>query len=421
MSIAALALPASKRNLHPESMEAAAERRKNLGFLKLNLVEDPTEGLHVLRSSLRNSSNDRLDPDNLDSDSTDPVVGMWKRSSTAGSEDEWQPRGLIATQEYLYIVSRHKKDTFTADYIAGSTEEISMPASPSEKKEKKMYGVVDKIPMHSIIEVQPVPLVVRNEETSQAHFADICIRSNGHDEANTNGFVVHRRHTAAKLAGFRITVQDPAADESASQARACCNSTASAAPPPAMPERTVEFSTGVGPKAESDRDDWVHDLRTASTTAARRFLLVRRAQNAQRTLHCIYSSSPLQAVVVCAILANFAVSLAQVPAERPPPRAGAARPALRFGPASPNPHHAPPPSPANGERGRESRRQSRYPSRPTEPAHRDSDEQRARGEARAAQPDPLILSPPSPPPPPPHATPPHAPHDQLFTHLKQIP
>ena len=343
MSIAAIALPAFKRNLHPASLKAAAEKRKNLGFLKVDLVEDPTEGLLVLHSSLRNSSNNLLDPDNsLDPDNTDPVVGMWKRSSTAGSKDEWLPRGLVATQEFLYIFSRHKEDTLTAGNIAGSTEGKSMSASSSEIK---MYGVVDKIPMHSIIEVQPVPLVVGNEETSQAHFADICIRSNGHDEANTNGFVVHRRHTAAKLAGFRITVQDPAADESASQARACCNSTASAAPPPAMPERTVEFSTGVGPKAESDRDDWVRCLRTTAATAARRFRLVRRAEDAQRTLHCIYSSSPLQAVVVCAILVNFAVSIAQVPAEIPPPRAGAARPALRFGPASPNPHHAPPPLP----------------------------------------------------------------------------
>jgi len=330
--IASLRMRAAK-GIVPQSIEAAAEKRKNLGFLKVNLVQDPRTGLDVYLHSLGSIS---------DMDSAleeEPTIRTLKLSSTG----EWLPRGLIATREFLYVLSIHNSDGLPISSLEiKQTGGDSFTTSTSKKS--VLYGVVDQIPMQCIATVEAVR--TDSETTNGACFADVCISQSSADRITPATFplrniegktdtsttliddlkrYLHQPrggtnsiesmvHNSPQLkAAFRLVVRNVVEETSAcAKAAAWCNSAVSEPQLRPRRERVIYFSTGTGGGATVARDEWVRILSDTAKTALASFRLRQYIEAVQAVLHWAYSSMLFQSAMVLAIIANFAVSIAQV-------------------------------------------------------------------------------------------------------------
>jgi len=340
MSIAAIIATLRKRatsGIGPQSIEAAAEKRKNLGFLKVNLVQDPRHGLDVSHHSLGDGT---AISDNDSALKEETIIRTWKLSSTG----EWLPRGLIATREFLYVLSIHNSDglPISSPESAQSAGDLSSATLVSRKI--YLYGVVDKIPLHFVASVEAVR--PDSETTNGACFADVCISQSSADRITPATFplrniegktdtsttliddlkrYLHQPrggtnsiesmvHNSPQLkAAFRLVVRNVVEETSAcAKAAAWCNSAVSEPQLRPRRERVIYFSTGTGGGATVARDEWVRILSDTAKTALASFRLRQYIEAVQAVLHWAYSSMLFQSAMVLAIIANFAVSIAQV-------------------------------------------------------------------------------------------------------------
>jgi hypothetical protein len=348
----AAVIAALYKKVNPNSLEVAAEKRKNLGFLKVMLVSDPKKGLNVLRDSIVSNSS-------MTQKSESPTLPTCRLSSDA----EWVERSLIATRDYLYVLSVHKKDEFfdpeSSSLSMNTTPNLSRTFSLS-KPSPCMYGFVDKICMENILSVEAINLndkVIKRRSSvgledslnkiPTAVFAPapswlykssevekeekITLSQDIGEHLHTAGIEQRRtflnvpKNKAYLNASFRIVARDII-----SKSTSLGSPENNVVPQPVMPDKVVYFSTGISitSNAEYDsevkdfgenfksafqaRDEWVDCIKKASDAARGRARWRLRREAVQGVLRSIYFSVPFQVAIVLAICTNFAVSVAQV-------------------------------------------------------------------------------------------------------------
>ena len=375
MAQAIAAIFAANRN-KPDSLslEVAALRRKNLGFLQVDLVGNPKQGLTVLQDSVGDNQGGL-------------ELSTWKLSSSA----EWLQRGLIATPDFLYVLSVHKKDSL--ENAEDESQANADKMSTSSKSVACMYGFVDRIPMEHIVSIGPIsPASTRNlghsvdgtptipvsllkeelqeylqmndlEGSEEPRQWEIVSKSPEMRNAfrivirdGTNTSEGKRNPPGGPLDVFDIPkstrpddgMHHTTEDRWYASARkglgnrcgiALFGSTDSGGiPQPPRPDKAIYFSTGSsegctdsegaqtsGTTESETRDRWVHCIRQAALRAHWWALWRRRRDAAQGALRYVYASTPFQAAMVLAITANFCVSVVQVQVGQPcrPVRAAA--------------------------------------------------------------------------------------------------
>jgi hypothetical protein len=352
----AAVIAALYKKSNPNSLEVAAEKRKNLGFLKVMLVSDPRKGLSVLHDSI--VSNSSMTPK-----SELRTLPTYRLASDA----TWVERSLIATRDYLYVLSVHKKDEFPelTDLESLTYPMETPPNSPLTSSLPKtstcMYGFVEKIRMENIVSIEAITLNHRvNKRRSSVDLVDslskvpaaiapapswrykasevetlvkIALSEDIDQHLQPAGseqresFLNVPMNKAYLNASFRIVARDIISTSMPLE-----YSENSAIPQPVMPDMVIYFSTGFSVTGEAEydhdvkdfgddfksafavkaRDEWVDCIKKASDAARYRAGWRLRREAVQGVLRSIYFSVPFQVVIVIAICTNFAVSVAQV-------------------------------------------------------------------------------------------------------------
>ena len=343
MAAVAALFAANRKKPDVHSLEAAAVRRKNLGFLQVDFVSDPRQGLKVLCDSLGDIENGS-------------EFCTWKLSSSA----EWLKRGLIATADYLYVLSMHKKDSFENVQVEDAANGDNI--SNSSKGAGFVYGFVDKISMENIVSIAPIStasttssfydgkstlpvseltkeltqflhmdnlegrrkLFRWTEDISNAAFLNASFRIVIRDSTNTSQGasnseiasggpldkfdISHRSKSDKRMDNDSFSTHFRQNQGNAFNLAPLGSVKSGGIPQPPQPDKVIYFSTGSN---EGARDKWVECLRKAAIEAHFWALWRRKRDAAQSLLHRIYTSSPFQACIVFAITANFLMSVVE--------------------------------------------------------------------------------------------------------------